>query len=216
MVWWRFKEDKFFLRLVFIVLLLISPQFAFAADSKPTAVSKPIDVIKTGSQEVLKILRGSRGDKGPSLRQRQDEILNVVSQYFNFEEMARRALGHPWKDQPPEKRQEFAQLFKRLLYTTYISRIEHYTGSDEQIFYDYERVQGEYALVKTHILYQGNSNVSIDYRLHLEGEEWKVYDVVVEGMSFVENYRGQFASILANESFDSLLSRLRQKVEHPG
>ncbi len=215
-MWWRFKKDKFLLKLVFIVLLLISPQFAFAADSKPTGVSKPIDVIKTGSQEVLKILRESRGDKGPSLRQRQDEILNVVSQYFNFEEMARRALGHPWKDQPPEKRQEFAQLFKRLLYTTYISRIEHYTGSDEQIFYDYERVQGEYALVKTHILYQGNSNVSIDYRLQLEGGEWKVYDVVVEGMSFVENYRGQFASILANESFDSLLSRLRQKVEHPG
>ncbi len=216
MAWWRFKKDKFFLSLAFTALLLISPQFTFAADSKPTGVLKPIDVIKTGSQEVLKILHESRGGKGPSLRQRQDEILNIVSQYFNFEEMARRALGHPWKDQPPEKRQEFAQLFKRLLYTTYISRIEHYTGSDEQIFYDYERVQGEYALVKTHILYQGNSNVSIDYRLHLEGGDWKVYDVVVEGMSFVENYRGQFASILANESFDSLLSRLRQKVEHPG
>ncbi len=207
MVWWRFKKDKFVLSLVFVFLLLISSQFAFAADSKP------IDVIKTGSQEVLKILREPQGGNE---RQKRDKILSVVSQYFDFEEMAKRSLGHPWKDQTPDKRKEFAQLFKQLLYNTYISRIEHYTGSDEQIFYDYQRVQGDYALVKTHILYQGNSNVSIDYRLQLEGGEWKVYDVVVEGMSFVENYRGQFASILANESFDSLLSRLRQKVEHPG
>jgi phospholipid transport system substrate-binding protein len=206
MVWWRFKKEKVFLSLVFVFLLFVSPQFSFGADSKP------IDIIKTGSQEVLQVLREPQGGNET---QRRDKILNIVSQYFNFEEMAKRSLGRPWKDQPPQKRQEFAQLFKQLLYTTYISRIEHYTGSNEQIFYDYQRVQGDYALVKTHILYQGNSNVSIDYRLQLEGGEWKVYDVVVEGMSFVENYRGQFASILANESFDSLLSRLRQKVEHP-
>jgi phospholipid transport system substrate-binding protein len=206
MVWWRFKKEKVFLSLVFVLLGFISPQFCFGADLKP------IDIIKTGSQEVLQVLREPQGS---SETQRRDKILNIVSQYFNFEEMAKRALGRPWKDQPPQKRQEFAQLFKQLLYATYISRIEHYTGSNEQMFYDYQRVQGDYALVKTHIMYQSNSNVSIDYRLQLEGGEWKVYDVVVEGMSFVENYRGQFASILANESFDSLLSRLRQKVEHP-
>ena len=209
MVWWRFKKDLVFPSLVFVFLLLISPQFTFAADLKP------IDIIKTGSQEVLQILREPQGGSGLSFQQRRDKILSVVNQYFDFEEMAKRALGRPWKAQPPEKRQEFAQLFKQLLYNTYINRIEHYTGSNEQIFYDYQRVQGDLALVKTHILYQGSSNVSIDYRLQLEGGEWKVYDVVVEGMSFVENYRGQFASILANESFDSLLSRLRQKVEHP-
>ncbi len=209
MVWWRFKKDLVFPSLVFVFLLLISPQFTFAADLKP------IDIIKTGSQEVLQILREPQGGSGLSFQQRRDKILSVVNQYFDFEEMAKRALGRPWKAQPPEKRQEFAQLFKQLLYNTYINRIEHYTGSNEQIFYDYQRVQGDLALVKTHILYQGSSNVSIDYRLQLEGGEWKVYDVVVEGMSFVENYRGQFASILANESFDSLLSRLRQKIEHP-
>ena len=160
MVWWRFKKEKVFLSLVFVFLLFVSPQFSFGADSKP------IDIIKTGSQEVLQVLREPQGGNET---QRRDKILSIVSQYFNFEEMAKRALGRPWKDQPPEKRQEFAQLFKQLLYTTYISRIEHYTGSNEQIVYDYERVQGDYALVKTHILYQGNSNVSIDYRLQLEG-----------------------------------------------
>jgi len=135
-----------------------------------------------------------------------------VSEYFNFEEMAKRALGRPWKDQTPDKRQEFSQLFKQLLFNTYINRLENYTGSNERVFYDSEKLDGDYALVKTHILYQGNNNISIDYRLHADGERWKVYDVVVEGISFVDNYRGQFASILTNESFDSLLKRLRQKV----
>ncbi len=209
-MWWRFKEDKFFLSLVLILLLLVSPQLTCAA------VSRPIDLIRNGTERALKILRESQGGQAPSLRQRRYEILNIVGEYFNFEEMAKRALGRPWKDQPAEKRQEFARLFKQLLYNTYVSRLESYTGSDERVFYDSEKVDGDYALVKTHIIYQENNNVTIDYRLHLEGEEWKVYDVVVEGMSFVDNYRGQFASILANESFDSLLKRLREKVEHQG
>jgi phospholipid transport system substrate-binding protein len=126
--------------------------------------------------------------------------------------MARRALGRPWKDQTPEKRQEFVKLFKQLLFNTYINRVESYTGSNEQIAYDSEKLDGDYALVKTHVTIQSNQIVQIDYRLRLENGQWQVYDVVVEGISFVDNYRGQFASILANESFDSLLKKIREKV----
>jgi phospholipid transport system substrate-binding protein len=208
-MWSRSRGDKFFLRLAFILLLLMSPQLTCAA------VSSPIDLIQSGTERVLSIFRESQRGQAPSLRQRQDEILNIVSEYFNFEEMAKRALGRPWKDLSPEKRQEFARLFKRLLFNTYTNRLEGYTGSNERVFYDSEKLDGDYAIVKTHILYQGNNNVTIDYRLHRDDGGWKVYDVVVEGMSFVDNYRGQFASILASESFDSLLKRLREKVEHP-
>jgi phospholipid transport system substrate-binding protein len=129
--------------------------------------------------------------------------------------MAKRALGRPWKDQTPDKRQEFVQLFKQLIFNTYINRLENYTGSKERVFYDSEKLDGDYAVVKTHILYQGNNNVEIEYRLHRDAGEWKVYDVVVEGISIVENYRSQFASILTNESFDSLLGKLRQKIDQP-
>ncbi len=76
-----------------------------------------------------------------------------------------------------------------------------------------EKLEGDYALVKTHIMYRSNSNVEIDYRLHLDQGQWKVYDVVVEGVSIVENYRSQFMSILTNEPFDSLLKMLRLKVQ---
>jgi phospholipid transport system substrate-binding protein len=169
-------------------------------------------LIQSGTERALQILHESQMGQAPSLRQRKHEILDIVSEYFNFEEMARRALGRPWKDQTPDNRQEFAQLFKQLLFNTYINRLENYTGSNEKVFYDSEKLDGDYALVKTHILYQGNNNISIDYRLHSDGERWKVYDVVVEGISFVDNYRSQFASILTNESFEVLLRKLRQKV----
>ena len=191
------------------LFLLVFPHFIRAA---LPGQSNPMALIQSGTEKALQILHETQKGQAPSLRQRKNEILEIVSEYFNFEEMAKRALGRPWKDQTSDKRQEFAQLFKQLLFNTYINRLENYTGSNERVFYDSEKLDGDYALVKTHILYQGNNNIAIDYRLHYDGERWKVYDVVVEGISFVDNYRGQFASILTNESFDSLLRKLRQKV----
>ncbi len=205
----RFKEGKCFFVLV-VLLLLVYPQFIRAASPDQQT---PMALVQSGTERALQILHESQSRQTPSLRQRKDEILVIVSEYFNFEEMAKRALGRPWKEQTPEKRQEFAQLFKQLLFNTYINRIENYTGSNERVFYDSEKLDGDYALVTTHILYQGNNNISIEYRLHRDGGRWQVYDVVVEGISFVDNYRSQFGSILTNESFDSLLIRLRQKVD---
>ena len=206
---WRLKEDKFFFVLG-VLLLLVSSQFICAA---LPGQESPMALIQSGTESALRILHESQGREAPSLRQRKGEILVIVSQYFNFEEMAKRALGRPWKEQTPEKRQEFAQLFKQLLFNTYINRLENYTGSNEQVFCDSEKLDGDYAIVKTHILYQGDNNISIEYRLRRDGGQWQVYDVVVEGISFVDNYRGQFGSILTKESFDSLLIRLRQKVD---
>lgn len=192
--------------LVVFFLLAIAPQWTIAA------APSPLGVIQAGTERALQILRASHTGEAPSLHQRRSEILTVVDEFFNFDEMAKRALGRPWKDQPPEKRAEFVRLFKQLLFTAYINRVENCTGVDEQIHYDAERIDGEYAVVKTHVAFQGNQNVQIDYRLHQEGSQWKVYDVVVEGISFVSNYRSQFASILANESFDTLLRKMREKV----
>ena len=205
----RLKEGEFFFVLG-VLLLLVSPQFICAA---LPGQQNPMALIRNGTESALQILHESQRRQAPSLRQRRDEILVIVSAYFDFEEMAKRALGRPWKEQTPEKRQEFAQLFKQLLFNTYINRLENYTGSNERVFYDSEKLDGDYSLVKTHILYQGNNNISIEYRLHRDGGGWQVYDVAVEGISFVDNYRGQFGSILANEPFDTLLIRLRQKVD---
>jgi len=205
----RLKEGKFFFVLG-VLLLLVSSQFIRAA---LPGQQNPMALIQSGTERALQILHESQRRQAPSLRQRKDEILVIVNEYFNFEEMAKRALGRPWKEQTPEKRQEFAQLFKQLLFNTYINRIENYTGSNERVFYDSEKLDRDYAIVKTHILYQGDNNISIEYRLRQDGGRWQVYDVVVEGISFVDNYRGQFGSILTKESFDSLLIKLRRKVD---
>ena len=206
----RLREGKVFFISGLLSLLFVSTQFirtAAYAQQNPTAI------IQSGTERALQILRESRSGQKPSLRQRKDEILVIVNEYFSFEEMAKKALGRPWKEQTDEKRQEFTRLFKQLLFNTYINRLENYTGSNERVFYDFEKLDGDYAVVKTHILYHGSDNISIEYRLRLNGAQWKVYDVVVEGISFVDNYRSQFGSILANESFDSLLRRLGRKVD---
>ncbi|MGO9415968.1 MAG: phospholipid-binding protein MlaC [Syntrophobacteraceae bacterium] len=205
----RLKEGKF----VFVLgglLVLVFAQFIRAA---LPAEQGPMALIRSGTERALQILHETQRSHAPSLRQRKAEILVIVNEYFNFEEMAKRALGRPWKEQTPEKRQEFVKLFKQLLFNTYINRIENYTGSNEQVFFDSEKLDGDYGIVKTHILYQGNNNITIEYRLHRDGGRWQVYDVVVEGISFVGNYRGQVGSILTHESFDSLLIKLRHKVD---
>ena len=202
------SKGKYFAKIAAFLLLAITPQWTMAA-----APSNPLGVVQSGTERALEILKASQKGDAPSLRQRKGEVLTVVDEYFNFEEMGKRALGRPWKEQSPEKRQEFIKLFKQLLFNTYISRVESYTGANEKAYYDSEKLEGDYALVKTHIELQGNRKVSLDYRLHLENGQWKAYDVVIEGISLVENYRSQFASILTNGTFDALLQKLRDKVK---
>ena len=203
----RFKVTGFSFILNILLFSFFLPQPACAATA-----SSPIALIESGTNKALTILHQSQKGNAPTLKQRKDEIMVVIGEYFNFEEMGKRALGRPWKDQPPDKRQEFSQLFKQLLFNSYINRLQNYTGSNEQVIYDSEKLDGDYALVKTHVMYQGNS-AEIDYRLRKDEGQWRVYDVVVEGISFVDNYRSQFASILTNGSFDSLLKQLREKVQ---
>jgi phospholipid transport system substrate-binding protein len=203
----HFKQKGFFLRSLVVGILLIFPRLTSAA------AFSPMEVIREGTDKVLTILNQSQTGQAHPLRQREGEILAVVSNYFDFDEMSKRSLGVSWKQQPSEKNQEFTGLFRKLLFNTYVDRMENY--HNEKIFYDSQKVDGDYAVVKTHFLYQSD-DIAVDYRLHREGEQWKVYDVVVEGISYVNNYRSQIASILANRSFEALLSLLRQKVERHG
>jgi len=188
-----------------IILFLCLPALVHSAEP-------PVRVIQSGTDRALVILKETRSGTGTSLRQRKPEILVIIDEYFNFDEMAKRALGRPWKDQSPQGQQEFVKLFKQLLFNTYVDRVDSYTGSNERVVYDGEEVEGEYALVKTRVVGYRDADVQVDYRLRLLAGHWKVYDVIVEGVSLVSNYRSQFNSILASESFDGLLKKMRNKV----
>jgi phospholipid transport system substrate-binding protein len=192
--------------LVVNLLFLGSPS-SMVASHTPTAV------VKSGTDKALEVLKSRHSDGSGTLRERRDEIYGIIDQYFSFTEMAKRALGRPWKDQTPDKQQEFTDLFKQLLFNTYVDRVDSFTGGvNEQVLYDAEMIEGKYALVKTRLVGYRQNDVVIEYRLYSDGGEWKVYDVVVEGISFINNYRQQFNSILANESFEGLLSQMKRKL----
>ncbi len=201
------KNNRFFMGLLVLLALLVFPRLTRAEDANP------MGVIKNGTDKVLSILRQSRSGRGLPLRQRESEILNVVSTYFDFGQMAERSMGTTWNQLSPRNRQEFASLFKKLLFNTYLDRMQHY--HNQPITYDSQQVNGDLAVVKTHFLTEGG-NIPINYRMYKEGGYWKVYDVVVQGVSYDDNYRAQITSILASQSFESLLVMLRQKVERPG
>ena len=204
-------RDKQILRFAASVFLLIAS--VVYPLSIVEASSSPLQVIQSGSDRGLRIIKSSLFEGGPSLEQRRDEILTIVEEYFDFNEMAKRSLGRHWKDIIPEKQQEFIRLFKQLLFNTYVSRIEATAKPTTSTRYDGETVEDRFAIVKTRVASDNQPDFQIDYRLLLNGSEWKVYDVVIEGISLVGNYRQQFNSILSKESFESLLKRLKEKVE---
>ena len=199
-------------KVVSFFVVAVSAAF-FGVCQAISAPAGPMSVIKNGTDRALNMIKDSQEGRGPKLSQQKGEVLRIIDEYFNFEEMAKRSLGRPWKDLSPERRTEFVGLFKQLLFTTYIGKIEGYTGSRDQITYDSEKIDGEFAVGKTRVLNYKNSDIQIDYRLNLLDGNWKVYDLVVEGISYVDNYRAQFASILANQSFDVLLKKMREKAQ---
>ena len=169
------------------------------------AAEDPVAVVKTGTEQIVKILKQNPQD----IAARRKQIEAVVDGYFDFDAIARDAVGRQWSSLPPEKQQEFTQEFRKLLFNTYIGDIEKYAR--ENISYKTESIYPGYVVVEEHINGQGGPD-SINYSLHRKNGDWKVYDVSANGMSLVITYRSQFDTILANGSFDNLLTTIRQKV----
>ncbi len=207
-----FSRSFPWLGVLFLLNLVI-----WSAPTSMAASLAPMAVVQSGTDRAMEVLKSRRAVGDSTLRDRRDEVFNIVDAYFDFGEMARRALGRPWRDLSPEKQREFVGVFKEMLFNTYVDRVDSYKGSNgEKVEYDSERIEDRYAQVKTRLVGYRQSDIVVEYRLLFDKGEWKVYDVVVEGISFINNYRQQFNSILANESFDGLLSRMRQTVAVQG
>jgi phospholipid transport system substrate-binding protein len=161
--------------------------------------------------KVIKILKRPEL-KTPDKEELKRKLLReAISERFDFQEMARRALARHWRKRTEQERREFVELFRVLLERTYLKRIEQY--SDEKVIYKDERIDPPYALVKTVVVTSQSVEIPIDYRLIQRSNDWKVYDVIIEGVSLVNNYRKQFAQIIRSSSYESLVERLRKKVD---
>lgn len=171
------------------------------------AAEGPQAVVKNGTDEVLNLLR----QYPEASRARTKQIEAVISRFFDFEAMARLAVGPDWNSVSPQQQREFTGEFKKLLFATYLGDIEKYAG--QNISYYTGSLSPNHALVEGSIYNEGNP-IYLDYSLHLVDGNWRVYDVAVSGMSLAVSYRNQFDSLLANGSFNDLLTALKRKTEH--
>jgi phospholipid transport system substrate-binding protein len=135
-------------------------------------------------------------------------IRGYAGELFDFREMARRTLGPHWNDRSGPERDEFVRLFGRVLERSYVTTIENYAG--EPIVFSGQRIDGEYAVVPSKIVTARRAEISIDYKLYETPAGWAAYDVVIEGVSLVSNYRTQFDRIIRKSSFPDLIDRMRR------
>ena len=141
--------------------------------------------------------------------ERRDAVRQIANEIFDFGEIARRSLGRYWQPLSDAQRTEFVGLFGDLLERSYISKIELYGG--EKIVYSGERMDGDLAIVSTKIITKNGTEVPIDYRLFRRGDRWMVYDVNIEGISLVSNYRTQFNKIIQSNGYNTLVDRMKAK-----
>jgi len=168
------------------------------------------DAVKSTIDEVLRVL-GDKDLKQPARSEERRQLLEkVVGGRFDYQEMSRRSLGAPWNQLSDKDKQEFVDLFRTLLTNTYADRVETYSG--DGVKYLNERTEKEYAEVRTKVL-SGKTEIPMDYRLLNKSNDWRVYDVVVDGVSLVNNYRGQFSKILRTSSYPELVDQLRKKSD---
>jgi len=184
----------------------------FAGFPVETAYAGPAtDAMKGTIDEVLRILRDKELKQPAKADERRQMLEKVVGDRFDYQEMSRRALGAPWNTLADKDKQEFVGLFKSLLVSSYADKIETYSG--EGVQYINERTEKDYAEVRTKVQ-TGKSDIPLDYRLLNKSGDWRVYDVVVDGVSLVNNYRGQFTKILRSSGYPELVEQLRKKSNH--
>lgn len=171
----------------------------------------PTDQLKSRVDEVLKILDDPALKDKPA--ERRAQVRKIAEEIFDYPDTARRALGAHWNARTPQEREEFTKMFGDLLDRAYISKIDLYQG--EKVKWVGETVDGSDAVVKTTIVTKSGNDVPVDYRMHLKDGGWRVYDVVIEGVSLVSNYRTQFNKIVQTESYDSLIQKLRARTASP-
>lgn len=167
----------------------------------------PTDQLKPGIDRIVKILEDPALKGDAKTEERRAAIRALTNPIFDWTEMARRSLGRHWQKRTEQEREEFVVLFHDLLERSYISTIERYSG--ENVAYAGDSLDGEYATVRTRIVTKQGREVAIDYRMIRQGDRWLIYDVLVEGVSLVNNYRTQFNQIIQTSSYQELVKKMK-------
>ena len=186
------------------VVRLLGAVLTVLAVVGPAWAGPPTDQVRQYTDQVQKILDDpvlKQGDKRAAVRK-------VAVEVFDVNETARRALGLHWQSRTPAEREEFVQLFADLLERTYISKIDLYGG--ERLQYTSETVDRDFAVVRAKILTNRGTEVSVEARMLKRGAQWYIYDIIIENVSLIANYRTQFDRIIRTSSFPELVRKLKE------
>ena len=200
-------------RMIRAFILLTSVLVLFAAGN--ASAGPPTDHVRGSIDRVLQVLSDPELKKEAKTAERRTMIRTVASEIFDFTEISQRSLARHWPARSPAERQEFVQLFGDLLEHSYITKIETYSG--EKIQYAGEVPDGDQAVVKTRIVTKQGTEIPVDYRMFLKADRWRAYDVNIEGVSLVSNYRTQFNTVIQRTGYPDLVTKLKAKqAERPG
>jgi phospholipid transport system substrate-binding protein len=192
------------LTLIALLVLTLAPSRLLAP---AIADDDPMSVVKTTVNQALDVLR----DTSAPLAQRQDKLRQIVAQSFDFKEMAKSALGYHWKELTPAQQQEFTSAFIAFIEDSYLSKINDYRG--QQVSFLKVSYDGpQYAQVNTDIIQpNGKDAIHVNYRLLKEDGTWKIYDVTVDAISIIANYRNQFNRVMNSKGYNALIADLKAK-----
>ncbi len=176
------------------------------------AAISPLELIRSAVDRVTAVLENPSYQGEAQQQKRIEQVWAIIEPYFDLQELTQRTLGTHWRDRTEEERREFVRLFTALIEKTYSSTITRYT-SDVQFAFDQQRINGDFAEVDTRFINSAlDKIIPIQYQLHRVGGEWRIYDVVIENVSMVRNYRTQFNRIINRSSYDALVQDLKKKI----
>jgi phospholipid transport system substrate-binding protein len=191
--------------------MVLAGALVVGVSSAPAAAGVPTDQLKGAVERVLKTLDDPTLKGEARLGARRVAVRKIANEIFDFSEIAKRSMARHWQPLSEVQKNEFVGLFADLLERSYISKIETYGG--EKIQYTAERADGDFATVSTRIITKNGTEVPVDYRMIKRADRWLVYDVSIEGVSLVSNYRTQFNKIIQTTSYNELVSKLRNKQD---
>ena len=187
-----------------VAVLLLADVGRWASAGEPT------EAIRNAVNQGVEILKQAKLDNQKERAKVIDQLRQIVYPLFDFGEMAMRSLGANWRRLNEQQKQEFVSTFTALLEKTYADQIDVYDG--QQVVYTGETVDGNYAQVDSRIIDKKGQTYSVAYKLHKVDERWRIYDVVAENISLVNNYRSQFNRVIARSSFEELLKRMKEQA----
>jgi phospholipid transport system substrate-binding protein len=193
---------------------LLVPLFCVAVVlvvGRPVHAGAPTDQLKGSIDRVLVILQDAALKQPGKADERRQKIRTIANEVFDWQEIGKRALARHWQARSPQEREEFSKLFADLLERSYVSKIEAYSG--EKIVYGEEMLDGDQATVRTKLVTKSGTQVPIDYQMLKTEDRWRVYDVKIENVGLVSNYRSQFNRIIQQSGYPDLVQRLKTKQE---